>query len=294
MQDATPSPGALEQNGRSSRDSEGGHESASKPTTATTGKRRAGSRRASFRPDLTVSARATNRINRAYTYVAPASGRESWWRVTIKDTPNPGRYDTHLNTFVKEVLARPMTYGFKSDGRRRDPQPLEPKGKDLLPGAYSVEDFVEHMRQLRSTYGFKGPEREESLRKSMSANHDKDIDVAPGLYETQNYQTINVPIEAARHSVFKSKIRRNVFLPKLGPAPGDYEPQLDVINVNPRTVTSSFRSGTDRFFRKPDNVPGPGSYDRLTVFPTPKQIDSFSTRGVFFSANFARAGATAV
>ncbi|CAF4754874.1 unnamed protein product, partial [Rotaria magnacalcarata] len=54
MQDATPSPGALEQNGRSSRDSEGGHESASKPTTATTGKRRAGSRRASFRPDLTV------------------------------------------------------------------------------------------------------------------------------------------------------------------------------------------------------------------------------------------------
>ena len=36
-----------------------------------------------------------------------------------------------------------MTYGFKSDGRRRDPQPLEPKGRDLLPGAYSVEDFSE-------------------------------------------------------------------------------------------------------------------------------------------------------
>ena len=36
-----------------------------------------------------------------------------------------------------------MTYGFKSDGRRRDPQPLEPKGRDLLPGAYSVEDFAE-------------------------------------------------------------------------------------------------------------------------------------------------------
>lgn len=29
------------------------------------------------------------------------------------------------------------------------------------------------MRHLRTTYGFKGPEREESLRKSMSANHDK-------------------------------------------------------------------------------------------------------------------------
>lgn len=48
-----------------------------------------------------------------------------------------------MNTFVKEISARPMTYGFKSDGRRRDPQPLEPKGKDLLPGAYSVEDFVD-------------------------------------------------------------------------------------------------------------------------------------------------------
>jgi hypothetical protein len=35
------------------------------------------------------------------------------------------------------------------------------------------------------------------------------------------------------------------------------------------------------------NVPGPGTYDKLTVFPAPKQIDSFSARGVFFSANFA-------
>ena len=61
----------------------------------------------------------------------------------VQDTPSPGAYETHFNTFVKEVLARPMTYGFKSDGRKRDPQPLEPKGRDLLPGAYSVEDFVE-------------------------------------------------------------------------------------------------------------------------------------------------------
>lgn len=36
-----------------------------------------------------------------------------------------------------------MTYGFKSDGRRRDPQPLEPKGKELLPGAYTFEDFAD-------------------------------------------------------------------------------------------------------------------------------------------------------
>jgi hypothetical protein len=90
----------------------------------------------------------TKRQQRPSGYAPPASDRESWWRVTIKDTPNPGTYDTHLNTFIKEVIARPMTYGFKSDGRRRDPQPLEPKGKELLPGAYSVEDFGERYRMI--------------------------------------------------------------------------------------------------------------------------------------------------
>jgi hypothetical protein len=59
-------------------------------------------------------------------------------------------------------------------------------------------------------------------------------------------------------------------------------------------ITSSFRSSTDRFFEKPRNVPGPGTYDKLTVFPTPRQIDAFSSRGVFFSAGFARAAPTAV
>jgi hypothetical protein len=69
---------------------------------------------------------------------------------------------------------------------------------------------------------------------------------------------------------------------------------MDVINVNSPTITSSFRSGVDRFFIKPSNVPGPGTYDKLTVFPTPRQIDSFSARGVFFSANFGRMGPTTV
>ncbi len=67
-----------------------------------------------------------------------------------------------------------------------------------------------------------------------------------------------------------------------------------MINANSPTVTSSFRSGTDRFFKKPVNVPGPGAYDKLTLFPPPKQIDSFSARGVFFSASFGRVNPTAV
>jgi hypothetical protein len=67
-----------------------------------------------------------------------------------------------------------------------------------------------------------------------------------------------------------------------------------VINVNSPIITSSFRSGTDRFFKKPANVPGPGAYDKLTVFPTPRQIDTFSARGVFFSAGFTRMNSTIV
>ena len=84
-----------------------------------------------------------------------------------------------------------MTYGFKSDGRRRDPQPLEPKGKELLPGAYSVQNSLDEyvsirfmyfdfdrqnssrMFRRRLSYGFKSPAREESLKKTVLANHDK-------------------------------------------------------------------------------------------------------------------------
>jgi hypothetical protein len=35
------------------------------------------------------------------------------------------------------------------------------------------------------------------------------------------------------------------------------------------------------------NVPGPGAYDKLTSIPPWKQIDKFSTQGIFFNANFA-------
>lgn len=49
---------------------------------------------------------------------------------------------------------------------------------------------------------------------------------------------------------------------------------------------SSFKSRTDRFYTKKLNVPGPGTYDKLTIFPKLKQIDSYSNRGVFFNANF--------
>ena len=84
MQKATSSPTVGGQNGGVSRLSESSHELRPKPTMETGGKQRVSSHQPCFRPDLTVSARKTRRYNRTYSYAAPVSGRESWWRVTIK------------------------------------------------------------------------------------------------------------------------------------------------------------------------------------------------------------------
>ncbi len=84
MQDAASLPALLEHSVHASHISEVDYEPRSKPTTATTGKRRVASFQAPFRPDLTVSPRTTNRHDKRYNYVPPASGRESWWRRTIK------------------------------------------------------------------------------------------------------------------------------------------------------------------------------------------------------------------
>lgn len=84
MQNATSPPGAAEQPGGVSRHSDADHATDSKPTTANTGKRHRTTRRSSFRPDLTVHPRTATRREKSFTYEAPVSGRESWWRVTIK------------------------------------------------------------------------------------------------------------------------------------------------------------------------------------------------------------------
>jgi hypothetical protein len=83
MQDATSSPALLEHSDHGSRASEVDLETGSKPTTASSGKRRLVKRRPTFRPDLTVNAR-TNGHDKKHNYAPPASDRESWWRVSIK------------------------------------------------------------------------------------------------------------------------------------------------------------------------------------------------------------------
>ncbi len=42
-----------------------------------------------------------------------------------------------------------------------------------MPGAYDFEDMTTRLTKTRSTYGFRGPEREAILDKSMLGLHDK-------------------------------------------------------------------------------------------------------------------------
>lgn len=46
-----------------------------------------------------------------------------------------------MSSFLSEALKKPNTYRFKSDGRKHDPVPQQGRGKYLLPGAYSYQDF---------------------------------------------------------------------------------------------------------------------------------------------------------
>jgi hypothetical protein len=53
------------------------------------------------------------------------------------------------------------------------PTPQIGKGDYLMPGAYDFEDMTTRLTKTRSTYGFRGPEREAILDKSMLGLHDK-------------------------------------------------------------------------------------------------------------------------
>ena len=73
-------------------------------------------------------------------YLPPVTQREFWWRATIRETPGPGAYES--DQFGCDLIPRPATYGFRSDGRRLDPQWFIGKGQLLLPGAYKHKDII--------------------------------------------------------------------------------------------------------------------------------------------------------
>lgn len=60
-----------------------------------------------------------------------------------------------MPNFISDLIKKPNTYRFKSDGRRHEPLPQIGKGELLLPGAYSFEDFSQRIKKLNMSYSFK-------------------------------------------------------------------------------------------------------------------------------------------
>ena len=53
-----------------------------------------------------------------------------------------------MEDFLSEGQKKPMSYHFKSDGRKHDPQPQIGKGALLLPGAYNYEDLAQRYHNI--------------------------------------------------------------------------------------------------------------------------------------------------
>lgn len=205
-------------------------------------------------------------------YEQPVSGRETWWRSTIKETPSPFRYN--IPGFFNELVKRPNTYRFKSDGRRHDPIPQQGRGAYLLPGAYGYEDFAQKLKKLNISYGFKNSELSDNL------NSKSNPDLGPFSYETEKIMSLSSSKEPAKHSFFKSKDKRNIFVPKEGPCPGEYEEQPQKIKYE---VSSCFKSKSDRFEKKEFQTPGPGQYEPISAWINSKQTQDFNRKGTFFT-----------
>ncbi|KAJ8250665.1 hypothetical protein COCON_G00225870 [Conger conger] len=82
------------------------------------------------------------------------TGRDAWWRESLKDSPNPGCY--HIRGFLEEAALNPvrLTYGFQGTGRNV-PLRCVRKGDLLLPGAYSYTDSTQKALQRPASCSFK-------------------------------------------------------------------------------------------------------------------------------------------
>lgn len=208
-------------------------------------------------------------------YELPVSERESWWRCSIRETPGPLKYK--IPGFIHEMRKRQDTYRFKSDGRRHDPIPQQGRGEYLLPGAYGFEDFAQRLKKIQLSYGFKNQE----LNNVYCNNPKSNPDLGPFTYETENYLTIASNKEPVKHSVFKSRNKRNIFEPKDGPSPGEYE---ETPQKPKNEITSVFKSKSARFDKISElQTPGPGHYEPISAWINSKQSQEFNERGQFFS-----------
>ena len=96
----------------------------------------------------------------------------------------------------------------------------------------------------------------------------------------QSFASVNRTIGRTRRRISSFSFQH------FAPAPGEYDIQMTDIDVNRSFIRSPFRSSTDRFYARPTNVPGPGTYEKLTNFPSLRQVHRFSARGVYFDGNF--------
>ncbi|XP_046582502.1 LOW QUALITY PROTEIN: protein STPG4-like [Haliotis rubra] len=224
-----------------------------------------------------------NRKTLSEHYEGPVSGREGWWRCYIRETPKPGSYQS--SSFVDELKQRPNTYRFKSDGRKVDPHP-HGKGATLLPGAYEFPDFIHGSEKKPATYNFKAAGRDAFDVLNFGLK-DKDVNVSPTAYGTEQYMTISGERAPSKHFMFKSQSRRfptTYFRPRDGPGPGMY----DAMSQNPPpSVSSSFRSRTPRFSSSHTKIPGPGTYDKTFQHPMKPTISKMGRQyGLFFTSAF--------
>ncbi|XP_036402006.1 protein STPG4 [Megalops cyprinoides] len=178
------------------------------------------------------------------------SERDSWWKGSLTDSPNPGSY--HIRSFIEEAELNPVrrTYGFQGTGRKV-PLWWVRKGDLLLPGAYSYTDSIQEALQRQASYSFKNCPRPQNFTLGV---RDKDVNISPCHYDLTEKP---VPKSPCKHVMFRSAVQRHTFLPREGPAPGQYDIKPD----NARAVTSCFRSTVPRLHRVRSRTPGPGTYD---------------------------------
>ncbi|XP_069036122.1 protein STPG4 [Lepisosteus oculatus] len=202
------------------------------------------------------------------------SERDGWWRSEIKDSPNPGSY--HIKDFIEESRLNPVkiTYSFKGSGRKY-PVGVVRKGDFLLPGAYSLTNFVQQAEKRNATYCFKNSPRPNNFTLGI---RDKDIDVSPCHYNVTEKPVVKLP---CNHVMFRSAVQRLTFIPKEGPAPGQYHVTKQ---SGQHAITSCFRSTVPRLVTPRSKTPGPGTYEPLwqTTWLLKRGSATERVHGLFF------------
>lgn len=209
----------------------------------------------------------------------PALTDREWWRVTLKETPVPGTYESRHFLDEKELNPIKRTYNFKGQGRKKQYGVVK-NGANLLPGAYNYKDFLESLSERPLTYEFKSDGRSRVL----PGIKDKDCNVPPCEYARTKSLVPKTPVH---HSNFKSQSARfptKYFNPKIGPPPGSYDPR-NLENTHP--VSSCFKSRSPRFKSSQTKVPGPATYEPTFQNPQSKTLMKMGRmHGLFFRNTF--------